>query len=336
METMKREGSVDELAEALEASQSGFHAHLRKSEGLRHRADQRLRPLIRSSFERSRATYGCLRIRWDLRQWGERCGKNRVARLMCEEGLRPRQKRRFRPGTTESRHNHKITENWLAKVPAPDRPGRIWQSDITYIETAEGWLYLAFTLDGCSRRVVAHHCREDLVVELTTTTFDLAAIRQRPAAGLIHHSDRGSQYAAEAFQRRLNLWRVTSRMSRKANPYDNALAESFVATLKTECFANSIAPTKAAAKLMIFDYIETFYNTRRRHSALGYCSPAQFEKDWLCSKGEGCSGGAAKAARPASKDRSALAALAVNNSPELFKPPETTRFNHLQTFSSTP
>ena len=257
MEAMRREDSIEELAEALEVSKSGFHAHLGKSERLRRRGDQRLRPLIRSSFEQSRATYGCLRIRWDLREQGERCGKNRVARLMREEGLRPRQKRRFRPWTTQSRHDHKIAENWLAKVPAPDRPDRVWQSEITYIETAEGWLYLAFTLDACWRRVVAHHCREDLLVELTTTTFELAATRQRPVAGLIHHSDRGSQYAAEAFGRRLDRWRITSSMSRKANPYDNALAESFVATLKTECFANAIAPTKAAAKLMIFDYIET-------------------------------------------------------------------------------
>jgi len=239
METMKREDSIDEVAEALEVSKSGFYAHLGKFQGLRRRGDQRLRALIRSSFEQSRATYGCLRIRFDLRERGERCGKNRVARLMREEGLRPRQKRRFRPCTTQSRHNHKIAENWLAKVPAPDRPGQLWQSDITYIETAEGWLYLAFTLDACSRRVVAHHCREDLLVELTTFTFDLAATRQRPPAGLIHHSDRGSQYAAEAFQHRLNLWHVTSSMSRKANPYDNALAESFVATLKTECFADT-------------------------------------------------------------------------------------------------
>ena len=333
METMKREDSIDEVAEALEVSKSGFYAHLGKFQGLRRRGDQRLRALIRSSFEQSRATYGCLRIRFDLRERGERCGKNRVARLMREEGLRPRQKRRFRPCTTQSRHNHKIAENWLAKVPAPDRPGQLWQSDITYIETAEGWLYLAFTLDACSRRVVAHHCREDLLVELTTFTFDLAATRQRPPAGLIHHSHRGSQYAAEAFQHRLNLWHVTSSMSRKANPYDNALAESFVATLKTECFADSIAPTKAAAKLMIFDYIETFYNTRRRHSALGYRSPAQFEKAWLCSQREGCSGGGGQGGETCLKRQVGSSALVVNNSPELFKPPETTRPNPLKTLS---
>jgi putative transposase len=130
--------------------------------------------------------------------------------------------------------------------------------------------------------------------ELTTTTFKHAATRQRPLVGLIHHSDRGSQYAADAFQHCLRAWGVTPSMSRKGNPYDNALAESFVATLKTECFADSIPPTKAAAKLMIFDYIESFYNPRRRHSALGYRSPAQFEADWLCTQREGCSGGGSK------------------------------------------
>ena len=127
--------------------------------------------------------------------------------------------------------------------------------------------------------------------ELTTTTFKHAVTRQRPLVGLIHHSDRGSQYAADAFQHCLKAWGVTPSMSRKGNPYDNALAESFVATLKTECFGDSIPPTKAVAKLMVFDYIETFYNTRRRHSALDYRSPAQFEQHWLCSQREGCSGG---------------------------------------------
>ena len=176
-------------------------------------------------------------------------------------------------------------------MPAPDRPGQLWQSDITYIETQEGWLYLAFTLDSCSRRCIAHVCRQDMLGELTTTTFKHAVTRQRPLVGLIHHSDRGSQYAADAFQHCLKAWGVTPSMSRKGNPYDNALAESFVATLKTECFGDSIPPTKAVAKLMVFDYIETFYNTRRRHSALDYRSPAQFEQHWLCSQREGCSGG---------------------------------------------
>lgn len=278
MEQLDSQYPADALAEALEVSESGFAAHRRKAQRPRRQRDAQLRPLIRQSFEQSRRTYGSPRVQRDLREAGQRCGKNRVARLMREERLRPRQKRRLRPCTTDSRHRHNVAENWLAKVPTPDRPGQIWQSDITYIETQEGWLYLAFTLDACSRRCVAHHCREDMLVTLTTTTFQRAAQRQRPLEGLIHHSDRGSQYAADAFQQCLRAWSVTPSMSRKGNPYDNALAESFVATLKTECFGGVIPATKAAARLMIFDYIETFYNRRRRHSSLGYRSPLDFEK----------------------------------------------------------
>lgn len=153
--------------------------------------------VIKASPSRDAGSAERPRVRLDLRELGHRCGKNRVARLMRESGLRARQKRRFRPRTTDSRHSHKIAENWLAKVPAPDRPGLLWQSDITYIETQQGWLYLAFILDACSRRCIAHHCRQDMLAELTTTTFKHAATRQRPLAGLIHHSDRGSQYAAD-------------------------------------------------------------------------------------------------------------------------------------------
>ena len=278
MEKLAPQSPADALAEVLEVSESGFAAHRRKAERPRRQRDAQLRPLIRQSFEQSRRTYGSPRVQLDLRESGARCGKNRIARLMRESGLRPKQKRRFRPCTTDSRHHHKVAENWLAKVPTPDRPGQIWQSDITYLETQEGWLYLAFTLDACSRRCVAHHCREDLLAALTLTTFDQAERRQRPLTGLIHHSDRGSQYAATAFQERLGTWHVTPSMSRKGNPYDNALAESFVATLKTECFGGIIPSTKAAAQLMVFDYIETFYNRRRRHSALAYRSPLDFEK----------------------------------------------------------
>jgi transposase InsO family protein len=278
MEKLTLQYPADALAEALEVSESGFATHRRKEERPRRQRDAQLRPLIHQSFEQSRRTYGSPRVQLELRESGQRCGKNRIARLMREDGLRPKQKRRFRPCTTDSRHPHNVAENWLAKVPAPDRPGQIWQSDITYIETKEGWLYLAFTLDACSRRCVAHHCREDMAAELTIITFEQAAHRQRPLSGLIHHSDRGSQYAAFAFQKRLRAWRITPSMSRKGNPYDNALAESFVATLKTECFGGIIPPTRVAARLMIFDYLETFYNRRRRHSSLGYLSPLDFEE----------------------------------------------------------
>jgi putative transposase len=278
METMKEEFSIPGMAEALEVSKSGFHAHGRKAERPRRRRDAELRTLLHRVFEQSRRTYGSPRLRLELRDAGHRCGKNRVNRLMREQGLRARQKRRFRPQTTDSRHPHKVAENWLAKVPAPDWPGQVWQSDFTYVETGEGWLYLAFTLDACSRCCLAHHCREDMSAELTLATLAGAARRQRPMPSLIHHSDRGVQYACAAFRQQLQLHGVTASMSHPGNPYDNALAESFVATLKTECFGEAIPQTKAAAKLMAFDYIESFYNRRRRHSSLGYQSPADFEK----------------------------------------------------------
>ena len=299
MESLRHQYPVGALTDALEVSKSGFHAHRHKHRRPRRQRDAALRPLIAESFARSRQTYGPLRVRADLRDLGERCGKNRIGRLLREQGLRPAQKRRFRPKTTDSRHPHKIAENWLAKVPAPERPGMVWQSDFTYIETGEGWLYLAFTLDGCTRRCVAHHCREDMSAELATTTFALAAQRQPPPPGLLHHSDRGVQYAADAFAQLAAAWGVTRSMSRAGNPYDNALAESVagrlrarpsgclrqavslrsaVATLKTECLKGEVPPTRAAARLLFFDYIETFYNPHRRHSALGYRSPLQFEK----------------------------------------------------------
>ena len=278
MEALRPQYPVGALTDALEVSKSGFHAHRHKHRRPRRQRDAVLRPLVAVSFARSRQTYGALRVRADLQELGERCGKNRIGRLLREQALRPAQKRRFRPKTTDSRHPHRIAENWLAKVPAPERPGMVWQSDFTYIETGEGWLYLAFTLDACTRRCVAHHCREDMSAELTTTTFTLAVARQPPPPGLLHHSDRGVQYAAEAFAQLTAAWGVTRSMSRAGNPYDNALAESFVATLKTECLAGQVPPTPAAARLAIFDYIETFYNPHRRHSALDYRSPLQFEK----------------------------------------------------------
>jgi len=278
MEAFQDQFPLDALADALEVSPSGFEAHRQKPLRPRAQEDEQLRSMIAEAFAQSHANYGSPRIQHDLRALGHRCGKNRISRLMREQGLRPKQKRRFRPMTTQSSHRLPPAENWLAKVPAPDRPGQIWQSDITYIETAEGWLYLAFTLDACSRRCVAYHSGEDLSAELVLTTFHRAVRTRRPLAGLIHHSDRGVQYASAAFQRRLASWSITASMSRKGNPYDNALAESFVATLKTECFGDFIPSSKAVARLSIFQYIDGFYNTRRRHSALDYRSPLQFEK----------------------------------------------------------
>lgn len=315
MEQMRDDYSVNEMAETLEISKSGFYAHLKKDQRPRRKQDRVLAGLIQESFRQSRRTYGSPRIRLDLQQAGHRCGKNRITRLMRQSGLRPRQKRRFCPRTTDSGHDHPIAQNWLQKVPTADRPGQIWQSDITYIPTGEGWLYLAFTLDACSRRCLAHQTRADLKAQLTIDTLTKAMASQRPALpGLIHHSDRGSQYAAELFRQRLRQWGVSASMSRAANPYDNALAESFVSTLKTECFDRRVPATRQQARLMIFDYIECFYNPRRRHSALGYQSPVQFENQLINTQGEGCSGGGNPGGETCPQSRSALAAGVVNHS----------------------
>jgi len=279
MNSLQAEYRVEEMAQALEVSSSGFYAHQHKPEGVRHRQDQRLLSKIRALFGESRRTYGSPRIRAALRRQGERCGKNRVARLMRQNQLRARQKRRFVPRTTQSQHDLPIAPNWLAKVPTPDRPDQIWVVDITYIATAQGWSYLAVVLDACSRKVVGWAMGLSLQTALVTEALERARQRRRPAPGLLHHSDRGVQYASSAYRALLATYQITPSMSRTANPYDNAVAESFIATLKTECF-DHLPPSPVAAQFKLFDYIETFYNPRRLHSALGYQSPVEFENQF--------------------------------------------------------
>jgi putative transposase len=225
MEALLKDYSIGELAETLEVSQSGFHAHRHKPRRRRRCQDAVLQPLLEEAFAQSRQTYGSPRLRIELRDRGHRCGKNRVARRMRQAGLRAKQKRRYRPRTTDSRHHHQVAPNALSKLPAPKAPDQIWQSDISYIETKEGWLYFAFTIDACSRKILAHHCREDLGRELATTTLKRALYRQQPLGGLIPHSDRGVQYAGSAFRQQLDRHGITASMSRRGNPDDNALAE---------------------------------------------------------------------------------------------------------------
>ena len=268
------------LCQTLDVSRAGYYAHCHKPERLRRQQDQTLTPLICQEFEASYKSYGSPRLQMALRRQGHQCGKNRVARLMRQAGLRVRQKRRFRPCTTQSNHGLAIAENWLAKVPAPARPNQVWVSDITYLPTQEGWLYLAMTLDACSRKVVGWCTDDSLETFMVTEALKLARQRRGPAPGLLHHSDRGVQYASSACRALLAKYQITASMSRKGNCYDNAMAESFFATLKTECFGDGLTTSKAQAKLMLFDYIEAFYNTRRFHSALGYQSPVEFENQF--------------------------------------------------------
>jgi putative transposase len=280
MHVLKADFEVEEMARALEVSPSGFYSHQLKPERPRAQADQKLVPKIKTIFQESRKTYGSPRICAALRRDGERCGKNRVARLMRENLLRARQKKRFVPRTTQSDHDQPIAPNWLSQVPAPAQPDQVWVVDITYIATGEGWIYLAVILDACSRKVVGWAMGISLETTLVTEALNRAQRERCPAPGLLHHSDRGVQYASSAYRALLGVLKITPSMSRAANPYDNALAESFMATFKTECFERTPA-SRTQARLKVFDYIETFYNPKRLHSALGYKSPVEFEKQFV-------------------------------------------------------
>ena len=232
MQKMKSEHSLPALAQALEVSTSGFHTHRRKDQGQRRQKDQVLSRAIRPVFAASRQTYGCPRVTAALRAQGLRCGKNRVARLMRENLLRPRQKRkRWRPTTTESNHARPVAENWLAKVPAPDRPDQVWVADITYLDTGEGWLYLAGILDACTRRLVGWQTGETLEASLVTQAWQKAVRRCRPGPGLLHHSDRGVQYASTVMAALLAKQGAAASMSRRGNCYAHAMMESFWAQI---------------------------------------------------------------------------------------------------------
>ena len=228
METMKNEYPVAAMTEALEVSKSGFFAHRHKEAGPRRQEDARLAAAIEPIFEESWRSYGSPRVVKELRARGQRGGKNRVARLMREAGLHPKQKRRWRPTTTDSNHRQPIAENWLAKMPAPARPDQVWVADITYIDTGEGWLYLAGLLDACSRCCVGWQTGESLDAALVTQAWEKACRDRRPGPGLLHHSDRGVQYASGAMAALLAKSGAAASMSRRGNCYDNAMMEGSV------------------------------------------------------------------------------------------------------------
>jgi putative transposase len=280
MNQLKAEYQVQEMAQALEVSPSGFYAHQHKPEGLRARQDQKLVEQIKPIFQASRCTYGSPRIRAVLRRQGGRYGKNRIARLMRQHHLLAHQKRRFVPRTTRSDHDQPVAPNRLGKLPAPVRPNEVWVADITYLPSEEGWIYLAVILDACSRKVVGWSTSLSLETSLVTEALERARRNRRPPPGLLHHSDRGIQYASSAYRALLGKYQIIPSMSRLANPYDNALAESFMATLKNDCGKN-MPLTRAQAKINVFEYIETFYNPKRLHSALGYESPVEFENQFV-------------------------------------------------------
>lgn len=272
------------MCRALDVSRSGFYAAQQRAASARAKRDEELRTQVRVIHQASRGTYGSPRIHAELQVQGERCGRKRVARLMRQEGLRVKVVRRFRPTTTNSRHPHPVAENVLARrfsVAEISAANRVWAGDITYVPTREGWLYLAVILDLASRRVVGWSMQATLEASLAIAALQMALQARCPGGGLIHHSDRGVQYAACDYQVLLARHQLVSSMSRRANCYDNAVVESFFATLEWELIERSDWATREAARASIFEYIECWYNRKRRHSSLGYLSPVEYEKKLL-------------------------------------------------------
>ena len=276
--------TVREACGALGVSESGFYAHRHKAERPRRRQDRVIIGEMKEIFEQSYGCYGSPRLVRGLRQRGVRCGKARVRRLMQQESICPRQKRRVRPRTTQSNRYLPCAPNLMAVLPPANAPRQRFHSDITYLPTQEGFLYLAATVDAFTRRCAGWCARDNMETQLVKDAACMAfASASASASSRVHHSDRGSQYASESFRLLLAKEEITQSMSRKGNCYDNALGESFWATVKTECFDNfraAIPQTKAQAMTALFGYIELFYNRERLHSALDYRSPNQFEKDW--------------------------------------------------------
>jgi len=264
------------LCRCVKATRSGFYAWLRRG-SKREQDDRRLLVAIRECFQENRRAYGSPRIYEELKARGIRCSRTRVERLMREAGITPPRRRRFRK-TTDSDHTLPVAGNLLNRDFTSSAPNQRWATDITYVWTLEGWLYLAVVLDLYSRRIIGWAMDKRLEAEnLTLRALHMALFGRDPDPGLLHHSDRGSQYACKGYQELLDLRGITCSMSRRGDCWDNAVAESFFATLKLELVYLCVFRTRAEARAAIFDYIEAFYNRKRRHSYLGYLSPIDFE-----------------------------------------------------------
>jgi putative transposase len=271
--------SVRSMCELLEVSVSGYYAARGRKRSTRVQNNAELGTQIRQVQHRHRGRYGRRRMKWALRAQGQRVNEKRVGRLMRQAGLQSRLRRRFRVVTTDSKHAHPIASNVLARDFKADTPDRKWVCDITYVPTAEGWLYLALVLDLFSRKIVGWAMCAHMPQQLTLAALAMALGRRSPAAGLLHHSDRGSQYAAAQYQQLLSARGITVSMSRKGDCWDNAPMESANGTLKVECVYAQRFETRAQAEQTLVEYFG-YYNTERLHSALGYVTPSEFERRW--------------------------------------------------------
>ena len=276
---------ITTMCRVLEVSKAGYYAWRVRPLAERVKADQRLSARIRVIYEETKGRYGSPRVYQELRALGLPCGKHRTARLMRVEGLRAKSARHFRV-TTQSDHAHPAAPNVLARDFAVSEPtsaaataAPVWMADITYLPTGEGWLYLAVILEREARRVVGWALRPHLGQELALSALEMALQHHRPVSGGVHHSDRGVQYASHGYRRRLMQAGFALSMSRRGNCWDNAVVESFFATLTKELLLDGPFRTRDAARQAVFEFIEVWYNRRRRHSALGYRTPAEYAEE---------------------------------------------------------
>jgi transposase InsO family protein len=277
IEAKKAQFSVVELCSALKVRRSGFYAWLRRGPSARAREDQQLGLDVKAVFKEKKRRYGSPRVARELRKRGKRVCRHRVARLMREQQLRARPRRRF-VRTTNSAHSLPTPKNVLDRDFAPKAPNLVWASDVTFLPTREGWLYLAVLLDLYSRRVVGWAMSENNDEKLTLAALQMALDQRQPEPGLIHHSDRGTTYASGTYQDVLAKRGIVCSMSRKGNCWDNAVVESFFSTLDIECGNQELFSSRAAARREVTDYILGFYNPTRLHSTLGYQSPMEYER----------------------------------------------------------
>lgn len=267
---------VETMCRVLGVTRSGFYAWKKRPKPARVKADAQLAAAVAGVHQRSRKTYGSPRVHQELKARGVYVGRKRVERLMRENGLQGRRKRRFKR-TTDSRHDGPIAPNLLARDFTETAPNRSWVTDVTAIATEQGWLYLAVMLDLFSRRVVGWATSAHNDTALALAALEIALRARRPTSGLLHHSDRGSPYASADYRAKLHAHGMVRSMSRKGDCWDNSVAESFFATLRAELVDHERYATRSEAKLSIGDYIDNFYNVERRHSHLGYVSPIEFE-----------------------------------------------------------
>jgi putative transposase len=278
---MEKEYSLTVLCRVFMVSRSGYHAWRTRKPSVRKEANDQLLAAIRQLHQGPERCYGSPRLTPELKALGHACSENRVARLMHCHDVRAQKRKSFVPQTTDSNHDHPIAPNRLAQRPAPTGPNQVWLSDLTYVPTAQGWLYLALVMDLWSRRIVGWAMADHLRSELVLAALEMAVLHRHPPKGLIVHSDRGVQYACTDTRQFLVAHGLLSSMSRSGNPYDNAWMESAIGKIKSEVLGETIPADRESAQQQLFVGLECWYNQRRRHSALNYQSPVAFEAQFM-------------------------------------------------------